>query len=122
MVLVIEAGGFRERFIIFFLSFRPQKYKIIYLKIEYMFLKKTYFCPVINKHIMEYTVILEKMDNGQWFCQCEQVPEAVTQGATIEEAKENIKDAIEMVLAAKKELTRKQFIGRRILRRKIAIL
>lgn len=48
---------------------------------------------------MEYTVILEKMDNGQWFCQCEQVPEAVTQGATIEEAKENIKDAIEMVLA-----------------------
>ena len=87
-----------------------------------MFLKKTYFCPVINKHIMEYTVILEKMDNGQWFCQCEQVPEAVTQGATIEEAKENIKDAIEMVLAAKKELTRKQFIGRRILRRKIAIL
>lgn len=53
---------------------------------------------------MEYTVILEKMDNGQWFCQCEQVPEAVTQGATIEEAKENIKDAIEMVLAAKKNL------------------
>lgn len=71
---------------------------------------------------MEYTVILEKMDNGQWFCQCEQVPEAVTQGATIEEAKENIKDVIEMVLAAKKELTRKQFIGHRILRRKIAIL
>ena len=62
------------------------------------------------------------MDNGLWFCQCEQVPEAVTQGATIEEAKENIKDAIEMVLDAKKELTRKQFTGRRIIRRKIAIL
>lgn len=83
--------------------------------------KKPYFCPVTRKS-MEFTIILEKMDNGQWFCQCEQVPEAVTQGTTIEEAKENIKDAIEMVLAAKKELTRKQFIGHRILRRKIAIL
>ncbi|MBR5922038.1 MAG: type II toxin-antitoxin system HicB family antitoxin [Bacteroidales bacterium] len=83
--------------------------------------KNSYFCTVNFKE-MEFTVILEKMDNGQWFCQCEQVPEAVTQGATIEEAKENIRDAIEMVLAAKKELTRKQFTGRRILRRKIAVL
>ena len=80
-----------------------------------------YLCKLKKKE-MEYTVILEKMDNGWWFCQCEQIPEAVTQGETIEEAKENIKEAIELVLAAKKELTRKQFTGRRILRRKIAVL
>ena len=80
-----------------------------------------YLCRLKKKE-MEYTVILEKMDNGWWFCQCEQVPEAVTQGETIEKAKENIKEAIELVLAAKKELTRKQFTGRRILRRKIAVL
>lgn len=80
-----------------------------------------YLCK-LKKFKMEYTVILEKMDNGWWFCQCEQVPEAVTQGKTIEEAKENIKEAIELVLSAKKELTRKQFTGRRILRRKIAVL
>jgi predicted RNase H-like HicB family nuclease len=80
-----------------------------------------YLCK-LKKIEMEYTVILEKMDNGWWFCQCEQIPEAVTQGETIEEAKENIKEAIELVLAAKKELTRKQFTGRRILRRKIAVL
>lgn len=80
-----------------------------------------YLCKLKKKE-MEYTVILEKMDNGWWFCQCEQVPEAVTQGETIEKAKENIKEAIELVLAAKKELTRKQFTGRRILRRKIAVL
>ena len=41
------------------------------------------------------------MDNGWWFCQCEQIPEAVTQEETIEEAKENIKEAIGLVLAAK---------------------
>ncbi len=70
---------------------------------------------------MEYTVILEKMDNGWWFCQCEQVPEAVTQGQTIEEAKENIKEAIKLILSAKKELTRKKYTGHRILRRKIAV-
>lgn len=71
---------------------------------------------------MEYTVILEKMDNGWWFCQCEQVPEAVTQGESIEEAKENIKEAIKLVLETKKELTRKKYEGHRILRRKIAVL
>ena len=80
-----------------------------------------YLCK-LKKLEMEYTVVLEKMDNGWWFCQCEQIPEAVTQGETIEEAKENIKEAIELVLAAKKELTRKQFTGHRILRRKNAVL
>ena len=88
---------------------------------DFLIDKKMYFCP-IERNNMEYTVVLEKMDDGHWFCQCEQVPEAITQGATIEEAKENIKDAIQMVLSAKKELTRQQYVGRRIIRRKIAIL
>ncbi len=47
---------------------------------------------------MEYTAIIKKMDNGCYFAQCEQFPAAVTQGKTIDEAKENLKDAINLLL------------------------
>jgi len=47
---------------------------------------------------MEYTAILKKMSNGWYFAQCEQLPGAMTQGKTIEEAKENLKEAIQLIL------------------------
>ena len=53
---------------------------------------------------MEYTAIIEKMSNGWYFAQCEQIPNAITQGETIEEAKENLKEAICLVLEAEREL------------------
>jgi len=53
---------------------------------------------------MEYTAIFQKMSNGWYFAQCEQVPGAMTQGATIEEAKENLKEALQLVLEAEKDL------------------
>ena len=53
---------------------------------------------------MEYTAIFQKMNNGWYFAQCEQVPGAMTQGATIEEAKENLKEALQLVLEAEKDL------------------
>jgi len=53
---------------------------------------------------MEYTAIFQKMNNGWYFAQCEQVPGAMTQGATIDEAKENLKEALQLVLEAEKDL------------------
>jgi predicted RNase H-like HicB family nuclease len=47
---------------------------------------------------MEYTAIFKKMDNGWYFAQCEQMPNAITQGKTIEEAKENLKDALLLLM------------------------
>lgn len=54
---------------------------------------------------MEYTAIIRKTDDGWYAAKCAQVPEAITQGHTIEEAKENLADAIDMVLQMKKEQT-----------------
>ena len=71
---------------------------------------------------MEYTIIIEKNANGWYTGQCEQVPEAISQGATIEELKENMADAISMVIEFKKEETRKQYMGRRVFRRRVAVL
>jgi len=69
-----------------------------------------------------YTAIFKKQSNGTYFAQCEQVPGAMTQGATIEEAKENLKEAIILVLAAEKDLCIKRNVGEKIIRRKIALM
>jgi predicted RNase H-like HicB family nuclease len=53
---------------------------------------------------MEYTAIIEKTPNGWYIAQCEQVPGALTQGRTLEEVQENLKEAIFLVLESEKEL------------------
>ncbi|MCL2073889.1 MAG: type II toxin-antitoxin system HicB family antitoxin [Marinilabiliaceae bacterium] len=52
---------------------------------------------------MEYTPIIKLMSNGWYFAQCEQVPGAMTQGETVEEALENLQEAIQLVLEAERE-------------------
>ena len=71
---------------------------------------------------MDYTIIVQKNENGLYTGQCERVPEAISQGATLEELKENMADAIKMVLDYKKEETRKSYLGQKIFRRRIAVL
>ena len=58
---------------------------------------------------MEYTPIIKKMSNGWYFAQCEQIPNAITQGETIEEALENLKEAIDLVLEAERGIAFHQF-------------
>jgi len=68
---------------------------------------------------MEYTAIIEKMSNGWYFAQCEQIPNAITQGETIEEAKENLKEAIDLVLEAERELGITRHLNKTIIRREL---
>jgi predicted RNase H-like HicB family nuclease len=70
---------------------------------------------------MEYTAIIEKGNNGYYVAQCAQIPAAITQGKTIEEVKENLKDAIHMVLDYEKSKTLQSFAGRKFFRRKLAM-
>ena len=46
---------------------------------------------------MKYTAIIKEIEDGWYMGQCEQVPEAMTQGRTIEEVRENLKDAITLL-------------------------
>ena len=69
-----------------------------------------------------YKIIIEKNANGWYTGQCEQIPEAISEGATLEELKENMADAIRMVLDYKKEETRRLYQGRKVFRRRVAVL
>lgn len=53
---------------------------------------------------MKFTVKLEPSEEGGYTVQCIELPAAISEGNTKEEALENIKEAIELVL----EVTREQ--------------
>jgi len=54
----------------------------------------------MNKYTAYYTFTPE---DGWWTATCAEVPAAITQGRTQEEARENLKEAIELVLETQRE-------------------
>jgi predicted RNase H-like HicB family nuclease len=52
---------------------------------------------------MDYTAIIRQTDDGWYAARCAQIPEAVTQGRTLDEVKENLLDAIELTLQMRKQ-------------------
>ena len=57
--------------------------------------EEKYTGSVLN---MEYTAVVKEIEDGWYMAQCDQIQGALTQGQTIEEAKENLKDAICLLL------------------------
>jgi predicted RNase H-like HicB family nuclease len=57
----------------------------------------------LKEHDMEYTAIIKEIEDGWYMGQCEQIAGAMTQGRTIEEVKENLKEAIALILEDGKE-------------------
>ena len=71
---------------------------------------------------MEYTAIIEKTEDGWYIAHCAEIPNAHTQGQTIEEAQENLKDAIVLILDCEREIAIKKASKRNVFYRKVAIL
>ncbi len=71
---------------------------------------------------MEYTILIHKDIDGGWYCgQCQQLPGAISQGKTLDELMENMKDAIQLVLEYNKEQALQAFKGERFFYRKLAL-
>ena len=70
---------------------------------------------------MEYTAIIKEIEDGWYMGQCEQLPAAMTQGRTVEEVMENLKEAIALVLEDEIEDFRKEHSNEKFFRKKIAI-
>lgn len=54
-----------------------------------------------------FTAVFQKC-GGWWAAYVEEVPGVNTQGKTLEEARENLKEALELVLETNRELARQQ--------------
>jgi predicted RNase H-like HicB family nuclease len=56
---------------------------------------------------MKLTAVFEPAREGGYTCFVEEVPAAISQGETIEEAKTNLLDALRLVLQCQRELAEK---------------
>ena len=68
----------------------------------------------------EFTAVYEK--RGKWYiAYIEEIPGVNTQGRTLVEAKENLKDAINLIFEVNRELTRKNLLAEEIIREPIVV-
>ena len=70
--------------------------------------------------VATFTAIFEKAE-GWWIGYVEELPGANTQGATLEEARENLKEAVGLILEANRELTRRQTQGKQVVREQLVM-
>jgi len=69
---------------------------------------------------MKLTAVFEKVPEG-YIGFIEELPGANTQGATIEEARSNLKEAAELVLEANRLLSEESLKGKRVIREPFSI-
>lgn len=67
-----------------------------------------------------FTAVFEQ-DGPWWIGYVEELPGANTQGATLEEARENLKEAVAMVLEANRTLAEKDIAGRPVIKEELVI-
>ena len=69
----------------------------------------------------KYTAIYERGEDGWWVASCLEMPGAITQGETIDEARDNLEDAIQLLLEVRREDAEKELEGRDVIRESLAL-
>jgi predicted RNase H-like HicB family nuclease len=69
---------------------------------------------------MQLTAVYMKVPEG-FVAFVEELPGANTQGETIEEARENLQEAVELVLEANRELAERSLAGQSVTRERFAL-
>jgi len=72
----------------------------------------------VEASIMEFTAVFEKVPEG-YIAFVEEIPGANAQGATLEEARENLQEAVALVLEANRALAEESIQGRHVLRERL---
>jgi predicted RNase H-like HicB family nuclease len=67
-----------------------------------------------------FTAVFEQHGNW-WMGYVEEMPGVNTQGATLEEARENLKDAVQLVMEANRELARRETEGKAVIREELRV-
>ena len=78
------------------------------------------FSRSVNNYIMKYTAIIEKTNDECYIAHCAQVPGANSQGRTFEEAQNNLREAISLILESEKELAMAQVKNKNVFYSEIA--
>jgi predicted RNase H-like HicB family nuclease len=68
----------------------------------------------------KFTAVFEK-EGDWWIGYIEELPGANTQGRTLEEARENLKEAVTLVIEANREITKQEIEGKDVIREEISV-
>ena len=69
---------------------------------------------------MEFTAVFEQVPEG-YIAFVEELPGANTQGATLEEARVNLREAIELILEANRILAEESIQGRQVVKERLVV-
>lgn len=69
---------------------------------------------------MAFTAVFQEVDEG-YIAFVEEIPGANTQGATLEEARGNLQEAVELVLEANRQLARESLGATKVIREPLKI-
>ena len=67
-----------------------------------------------------FTAVFQKTDN-RWIAFVEELIGANTQGETIDEARANLKEAVELILKSNRELSEREVAGKEVIREELKI-
>ena len=67
-----------------------------------------------------FTAVFEQ-DGPWWIAYVEELPGANTQGSTLDEARENLKEAVAMILEANRELAEREIAGKTVVKEDILV-
>ncbi|RKY63143.1 MAG: type II toxin-antitoxin system HicB family antitoxin [Candidatus Latescibacterota bacterium] len=68
----------------------------------------------------KFTAIFER--EGEWWIgYVEELPGANTQGRTLEEVRENLKEAVQLIIEANRELARRETEGKNVIREELMV-
>lgn len=68
---------------------------------------------------MKLTAIIEKSDDGWFVGQIEEFPAAISQAKSIQELKDNLLDAVRLLLESNKESIEKEYAGKTVISEEI---
>lgn len=64
----------------------------------------------------KFTAVFERGDGDWWIAYVEELPGANTQGKTLEEARENLREAVQLIIEANREISRREAGDRDVIR------
>ncbi len=70
---------------------------------------------------MEKFTAIFQQDQEWWIGYVEELPGANTQGHTLEEARENLKEAVQLIIEANRELARRETEGKNVIREELVV-
>jgi len=74
----------------------------------------------VKGKVEKFTAVYEQVGDW-WMGYVEELPGANTQGRTLEEARENLKEAVQLIIEANRELARRDTEGKNVIREEMMV-